>query len=295
MMNYSFIIPHKNTPMLLARCVNSIPQRDDIEIVVVDDDSDDDKKPNFSRSDVKIVYIDSEKSKGAGRARNYGLEEATGKWLLFPDADDYYISNFIETIDKHKDDVADVIYFNVCGSSQYENRLRDYKKALISYDGSVACVERLKYFGVNALWVKMVRKAMVDNYNIRFEEIMHGNDIFFTYQIGYFAKSINVEKKPIYYYFCNPNSLTNENGSVSKDLIYLQHFLQIKEFRRFIGHKEWVLGHLIEFLRMIKRSGVIHTIRVYREFWRNRQNFMANKFLFVDTVKQCRTIGGENK
>lgn len=291
MINYTFIIPHKNTPSLLSRCINSIPMRDDIEIIVIDDNSDDDKKPLISRPDVNIISISSECSKGAGRARNYGLKEAKGKWLLFPDADDYYVANFIEIIDKHKDDVADVIYFNVCCSPQYEKWLRNYKKALMSYDGSVACEERLKYFGVKAAWVKMVRKAMVDAYNIRFEEIMYGNDIFFTYQIGYFAKSINVEKIPIYFYFCNPNSLTNKSGSVSKDLIYLQHFLQINEFLRFIGHKEWARGHLIDFLRIIKRSGVIHTFRVYREYWRNRQNFMYNKYLLVDTIKQCRTIG----
>ena len=37
---YSIIIPHKNTPALLVRCVASIPKRDDLQIVVVDDNSD---------------------------------------------------------------------------------------------------------------------------------------------------------------------------------------------------------------------------------------------------------------
>ena len=40
MINYSFIIPHKDIPDLLRRCVASIPQRDDIEIIIVDDASD---------------------------------------------------------------------------------------------------------------------------------------------------------------------------------------------------------------------------------------------------------------
>ena len=38
-MNYSIIIPHKNTPELLRRCIKSIPQRDDLEIIIVDDNS----------------------------------------------------------------------------------------------------------------------------------------------------------------------------------------------------------------------------------------------------------------
>lgn len=39
MIKYSIIIPHHNVPTLLERCVNSIPQRDDIQIIVVDDNS----------------------------------------------------------------------------------------------------------------------------------------------------------------------------------------------------------------------------------------------------------------
>ncbi len=36
---YSIIIPHKNIPLLLQRCLDSIPQREDIQIIVVDDNS----------------------------------------------------------------------------------------------------------------------------------------------------------------------------------------------------------------------------------------------------------------
>ena len=38
--NFTFIIPHKNIPSLLQRCIDSIPQREDVHIVVVDDNSD---------------------------------------------------------------------------------------------------------------------------------------------------------------------------------------------------------------------------------------------------------------
>ena len=38
--NFSIIIPTKNIPDLLLRCLESIPQRSDIEIIVVDDNSD---------------------------------------------------------------------------------------------------------------------------------------------------------------------------------------------------------------------------------------------------------------
>ena len=39
-MNYSIIIPHHNTPDLLQRLLHSIPQRDDLEVIIVDDNGD---------------------------------------------------------------------------------------------------------------------------------------------------------------------------------------------------------------------------------------------------------------
>jgi glycosyltransferase involved in cell wall biosynthesis len=40
--NYTIIIPHKNIPHLLQRCLDSIPRRNDLQIIVVDDNSDED-------------------------------------------------------------------------------------------------------------------------------------------------------------------------------------------------------------------------------------------------------------
>ena len=71
---YSIIIPHKNCPELLNQCVASIPERDDIQIIVADDNSDEGKKPVIRRSGVEVILLDAENAKGAGRARNVGLE-----------------------------------------------------------------------------------------------------------------------------------------------------------------------------------------------------------------------------
>ena len=100
---YSIIIPHHNSPSLLQRLLNSIPERDDLEVIVVDDNSDKDKKAYSQRTDVKIVYIDEKQTRGAGKARNEGIAVSEGKWLLFADADDFYADGFIEVLDKYVD------------------------------------------------------------------------------------------------------------------------------------------------------------------------------------------------
>lgn len=59
MIYFSIIIPHKNTPDLLQRCLDSIPVCDDVQVIVVDDNNDTDKVDfgHFSRWCIKYsVY-----------------------------------------------------------------------------------------------------------------------------------------------------------------------------------------------------------------------------------------------
>jgi glycosyltransferase involved in cell wall biosynthesis len=56
---YSVIIPHKNIPKLLQRCLDSIPQREDIQIIIIDDNSDPgivdfEHFPGLNRSNVEV-------------------------------------------------------------------------------------------------------------------------------------------------------------------------------------------------------------------------------------------------
>lgn len=91
--NYTIIIPHKNIPDLLERCLHTIPTRDDLEVIIIDDNSDSDKVnfgdfPGTDRPDTTIIFDKS--GKGAGHARNLGVEKARGEKLIFADADDYF-------------------------------------------------------------------------------------------------------------------------------------------------------------------------------------------------------------
>ena len=69
---YSIIIPSKNTPALLERCVLSIPEREDTEIIVIDDNSgytvEIEKSEFISRKNLHFIKL--QESKGAGYARN---------------------------------------------------------------------------------------------------------------------------------------------------------------------------------------------------------------------------------
>ena len=112
---YTIIIPHKNSPKLLQRCLDSIPQRNDLHIIVVDDNSDIDKVdfgnfPGLNRNDVEVIF--TKEGKGAGYARNIGLAHTDSEKVIFADADDYFNYCLSDILDEYKEDETDIVFFN---------------------------------------------------------------------------------------------------------------------------------------------------------------------------------------
>ena len=113
---YSIIIPHKDIPDLLMRCLRSIPVSEDIQVIVVDDNSPEadtylEKYPELSRP--YLEFIRTTKGGGAGYARNVGLDHAKGQWLLFADADDFFVEGMYDMILSYNDSEADIIFFKM--------------------------------------------------------------------------------------------------------------------------------------------------------------------------------------
>jgi len=95
MRNLSIIIPHYNTPELLYKLIDSIPQSPDVQIIVVDDNSNHHlqilTELQKKYCDLVQFYTNNTRRKGAGTCRNIGLQHADGKWILFADADDFFM------------------------------------------------------------------------------------------------------------------------------------------------------------------------------------------------------------
>ena len=216
MINYSFIIPHKNCPGLLQRCVDSIPERDDVQVIVVDDNSEEGKKPSLKeRKNIQVILLDATQAKGAGRARNLGLTHAEGKWLLFADADDYYNEGFLDVLDNELNDGIDVLYFdfynnfNITDSSEEPTKYHNYLVEYIENPDSHFRENRVK-FGLNAPWNKVYRSDFVKDNKVYFEEIPAGNDIRFVHSCGALANRIKCISDKLYYYIKNKDGITNK-------------------------------------------------------------------------------------
>ncbi len=95
----SIIIPVYNTEKYLHECLNSVVSQTikDIEIICIDDGSTDNSYQilqEYAEKDSRFVILQQE-NKGAGAARNKGIEIAKGEFVAFLDSDDYYADNTV--------------------------------------------------------------------------------------------------------------------------------------------------------------------------------------------------------
>lgn len=238
--NYSIIIPHRNIPTLLVRCLKSIPSRNDVEVIVIDDNSDSsivdfDSFPGLNNPNIQVILDKS--GKGAGHARNIGVERSRGKWLVFVDSDDFFNYCISDIFDKYRDAEEDIIFFNAnsvdtetympCGRAKHLNDfIQKWETNRVKSENS------LRYeFGEP--WSKIVRRQIVVENGIRFDETPIHNDTTFSYLVGYYAKNIGVDNRAGY-------CITVRSGSTSVSINEKKEFVRIDVFARaerfFVDH-----------------------------------------------------------
>lgn len=262
--NYSIIIPHHNCPQLLLRLISSIPERDDIQIIVVDDASDSgivnwDTIKFDTKKNIELYLIPKVQSKWAGHARNVGMEHARGKWLLFADSDDYFKEGAFDVLDKYVNAEDDIIYYN-CGSVDSEtlqpaDRVDSLNVYIDEYlkTPSEKTFEAIKY-RIHAPWNKMVKQSLVNDHQILFEEVIKGNDIQYTILVGYFAKSARLIQDEIYICTRRRGNMTFGKQSEAIRLRILQSHFMMNAFYKFIGRKEWKKNSLRFYMKFIAKS-----------------------------------------
>lgn len=191
MIRYSFVIPHRDIPALLEKCVASIPRRDDVEIIVVDDCS----APSAELQELLdafaaagVCVIADSSGKGAGHARNLGVTAAKGEWLLFADADDVFETDILAILDSFRDAPLDLVLFKTQCRKQEDRREFGSRQAMCAQWN--AMIDQLsagsddKYYRLMedfvVPWGKMVRRQFLLDHSIMFENVPFSNDVVWS-------------------------------------------------------------------------------------------------------------------
>lgn len=241
----SIIIPHHNIPNLLERCLNTIPEREDIQVIVVDDNSDSNVVdfsvfPGLTRKNVEVIL--TKEGRGAGYARNIGMANAKGKWLLFVDSDDFLMNEFYDIISAYFDSDYDMLMFKAKSVDSDTLKITNRNENInLRIDQAISGLYDVKEvaLAVQSPWCRMIRRSFVEKEKIRFDEVMACNDAMFTTKVTCLASSIGFSKQIIYVVTQRTGSLwssrkTNMNNYLTRLKIQIERNKYVKKF----GYKQ---------------------------------------------------------
>lgn len=139
----SIIIPVYNQEELIVRALDSIPVRDDIEVIVIDDGSIDDTWATLveyhKQTELNLILLYNKSNKGVAYTVNKGYDVAKGDYVVLLGSDDYFITEeFIKALELL--DGTDLVYFNLRINDGTTWRLKPTNKKLLS--GSVKFMRR---------------------------------------------------------------------------------------------------------------------------------------------------------
>ena len=204
--NVSIIIPCYNSAESLDKLLNSIGKHEDVEVIVVDDYSNKDLESlalieKTYKSNCFLFLKNNTNKKGAGVARNIGLERANGKWLLFADADDYFLDNWYIDVSNYIDSYYDIVFFTPV-SKKRNGELSSIRADRYNYYNDYLTdkytAERNLRYSWSPPWCKLISRELVLKYKINFDETLYSNDVMFSVKTGYFAKNIFLSPNKIY-------------------------------------------------------------------------------------------------
>ena len=208
----------------------------DIEIICVVDGSPDDTLKlveEYAGKDSRIRVF-SQEHKGAGAARNLGMSMARGEYLMFPDADDEYNSDYVgkllNAVEETHADIGICQYISAdfsLGSRSYYagySCIFQRKRRAVSPSSVEHCIRAVSHIPHN----KIFRKDLISGNNLSFSETPSLNDGFFCNAALICAKSIVFIGDHLFTYrqYSNPDSISSARKNNSADFIrvYRQMF-----------------------------------------------------------------------
>lgn len=201
----SVIIPVYNADQCIKCCVDSILAQSftDFDLVLINDGSKDASGvicDEYARKDTRIRVFHKENG-GVSSARNLGLENARGEWIIFVDSDDFLPNDaFKNLLENNNEDLIIGGYKNHCG---------DELLTLIEEKNVITNVDFKKFLSLNinstlfrTPWCKLFKKEIIDRENLRFDNtLVFGEDTVFVTSYLLHCKSIRNCNKYCYNYY----------------------------------------------------------------------------------------------
>lgn len=238
---FTVIIPVYNVAAYLAKCIDSVLKQEfkQYEVILIDDGSTDESGTicdKFAEQDKRIVVI-HQKNKGLSAARNIGIENAKGEYILFLDSDDYWHDSSalniiysrlnVSNADilsfnymKFCDDVFEKPYFKQDTNMPLDKLEKNSLEYQVDHDLWIACA-----------WNKVIKRELF--YTLLYENVMPmdiriNEDVLMNYWLFKAADSAVYEDFCPYHYILRKDSAATSilNEHKLKDPVRVMRIIQ---------------------------------------------------------------------
>lgn len=308
----SVILPVYNCEGYLRQCLDSLVSQTlrDIEIICVNDGSQDKSREilsEYAARDGRILVIDAENG-GAGKARNIGMDAACGKYLYFPDSDDWLENNALSAAYKIAErDKSDIVVFR---SIQYDNETGKttpctYSLRLDRLPGfspfSAADIEGSLFRNIMGwAWDKLYLRSFVASNELRFQEQRTTNDMYFVYASLFKASKISPCNSFLYYQRRNVSGSLSATREKSWECFY-NALCKLRDELKDMGMSEKYMEDFVDYalhsclwnLNSLSENEGIKLFEKLRSEWFKELGIVdlpAERFTYKDEYEQYREI-----
>lgn len=245
----SIIVPVYKVENSIQHCIESILQQTytDWELILVDDGSPDSSGKicdQYAQKDFRIHSL-HQKNGGVSSARNYGLKNVTGKWIVFIDSDDYVEPTYLEDFFLFRNEITlnTIVIQGLIYDTKNSKTFRQFSNTIYnSKEIAQGLIENtLLTFG--GPYCKLYNAYIINKYNIKFPlNYSYGEDtIFFLRYLAYIDTLILVSSCNYHYIEWNQESLSHKSHRFEELKSYMEDNLSaIKEL-----DKRFTSSHLL--------------------------------------------------
>lgn len=301
----SIIVPVYNVEQYIEQCIKSMINQtyNNCEFIFVNDGTKDnsvDIIKKYMKKDHRIKLKEQENS-GVSSARNLGLKESCGEYIVFVDSDDYLETDFVEyMLTLIAKDKCDFAFSTKIFKRDDDIQEKDIVEKVITSEDAVATL--LSPDVTVGCWNKIYRKKFLDDNEITFStSLFYGEGLQFILDCSNNANKVAISNKKIYYYRKNNvNSATTKynidkyyNGEKSLKLIEKKINMNNEYIKSmYLLHiSTFYLGAIIKMIENNQKNNY------YKDYSKWRKNIFVNlnyikRSKFISLYRKCMLIFG---
>lgn len=262
----SVILPTYNRSKVIGRMIDSILSQSfkDFELLIIDDGSQDDTLEMLKQYQDSRIRVFTQNNSGVSSARNVGIKNARGEYLVFVDSDDFLLEGFFEeisqTLQERKSEIlvcngAIQDHKSISRAPHFWLKPKMYQDETLDFEG----LEFLKLFclycGISWACAKFFKRSLIEKHQILFpEHISYGEDVCFIFKAYFFASKITLQEAP--FYVCDISRESLSRGVCSES--HLHNLYQVhQELEKFVEYnrQEDLRGYICanSFIHSFKR------------------------------------------